>query len=262
MNNIVTKIMTIFLVLLSLSSCATRKEIVQFKQDMSFLRVQTESLRQENVELKKMLLQLNQNFAELQNETRRTKADLLTEIDNVKSKSQVIDSKLEDTSYRMSHFLQRVETKVPPAAQKDSLDSTANADSSADSPARQQGIDPLEVYNAAYLDLSKANYQLALQGFQTFIQSFPQSDLADNAQYWLGEVYYAQKDYSKAIEEFKKVAEIYPRGDKVAAALLKIGYSHFNQGDQETGKKFLRIVTERFPNSEAARLARSRLSSN
>lgn len=259
MNAVLYKIIAFFLVLFSLSSCATRKEIVQFKQDMSFIRVQTESLRQENEELKKMLAQLNQSFAELQNETRRTKADLLTEIDNVKSKSQVIDSKLEDTSYRMSHFLQRVETKVPPAAQKDSLDNAMNPDRAADQSARQQGIDPLELYNAAYLDLSKANYQLALQGFQTFIAAFPKSDLVDNAQYWIGEVHYAQKDYPRAIEAFKKVVEIYPRGDKVAAALLKMGYSHFNLGDQETGKKFLKIVIERFPNSEEARLARSRL---
>ncbi|MCI0494176.1 tol-pal system protein YbgF [candidate division KSB1 bacterium] len=260
MRATIFKITTIILISLALSSCATRKEVVRFKEDLSYLRVQTESLRLENAELKKMLLELNKSFDDLQNETRRTKADVLTEIDNVKSQSQVIDSKLEDTSYRMSHFLQKAESVTnPPPAQTDSLNSASSQDKPAIPSVQKNDFDPLAIYNSAYLDLSKGNYQLAMQGFQQFLEKFPQSDLADNAQYWLGEVFYAQKENQKAIDEFKKVVENYPRGDKVAAALLKIGYCHFNLGDQATGKKFMKIVTERFPNTEEARLARSRL---
>lgn len=259
MKVIFLKFFLIVLVLLLISGCATRKEIVHFKEDMVYLRIQSEILRKENEDIKKMLAEMVKNVNELKDETRRTKADLLTEIDNLKSKSQVIDSKLEDTTYRMSHFLQRAETKIPPAAPQDSLDNTASQDRPADQPIQQKDFDPLAVYNAAYLDLSRGNYQLALQGFQQFLDNFPRSELADNAQYWMGEVYYAQKENYKAIEEFKKVIENFPKGDKVAAALLKIGYCHFNLGDQATGKKYLRIVIERFPNSEEARLARSRL---
>lgn len=259
MRIVVLKIFSVVFISVFLSGCATRKEIIRFKEDMSYLRVQTETLRQENEEIKKMIRDLNLNFGDLQNETRRTKADLLTEIDNVKSQSQVIDSKLEDNTYRMSHFLQKAETNVQPPSPKDSLDNALNQDKSVNSSAQKPDFDPLEIYNAAYLDLSKGNHQLALQGFQQFLTKFPQSDLADNAQYWLGEVFYAQKDNQKASDEFKKVVEIYPRGDKVAAALLKIGYCYFNLGDQATGKKYMRIVIERFPNTEEARLARSRL---
>jgi len=259
MRVIFFKIFIIVFVSMLISSCATRKEIVRFKEDMAYLRIQTESLRQENEEIKKMLQDLSKNFSDLQNETRRTKADLLTEIDNVKSQSQVIDSKLEDNTYRMSHFLQKAESITNPYSPKDSLENALNQNEPAESPTQKINLDPLEVYNAAYLDLSKGNYQLALQGFQQFLIKFPQSDLADNAQYWMGEVYYAQKDNQKAIEEFKKVIENFPKGDKVAAALLKIGFCYFNLGDQVTGKKYLRIVIERFPNSEEARLARSRL---
>jgi tol-pal system protein YbgF len=263
MRILFVKIFIVVFASLLLSSCATRKEIVRFKEDMSYLRIQTESLRQENEEIKKMLRELGKNFNDLQNETRRTKADLLTEIGNIKSQSQVIDSKLEDNTYRMSHFLQKAERNIPPSSPKDSLDNTLDNTLTEDkftNPSTPRiDFDPLEVYNAAYLDLSKGNHQLALQGFQQFLTKFPQSDLADNAQYWIGEVYYAQKENQKAIDELKKVIENFPKGDKVAAALLKIGYCYFNLGDQATGKKYLRIVIERFPNSEEARLARSRL---
>ncbi|HEX9970863.1 MAG TPA: tol-pal system protein YbgF [bacterium] len=260
MRVVLLKIFSVVFISVFFSSCATRKEIVRFKEDLSYLRVQTESLRLENAEMKKMLQDLNKNFDDLQNETRRTKADVLTEIDNVKSQSQVIDSKLEDNTYRMSHFLQKAESVTnPPAAQPDSLNNATSQDKPAIPSVQKSDFDPLVIYNSAYLDLSRGNHQLAMQGFQQFLEKFPQSDLADNAQYWLGEVYYAQKDNQKAIDEFKKVVENYPRGDKVAAALLKIGYCYFNLGDQATGKKYMRIVTERFPNTEEARLARSRL---
>jgi len=259
MRVVLLKSFIVVFISLLISSCATRKEIVRFKEDMSYLRIQTESLRQENEEIKKMLRELGKNFNDLQNETRRTKADVLTEIGNIKSQSQVIDSKLEDNTYRMSHFLQKAESITNPSSPKDSLENALNQDKPVEPSVQKPDLEPLDVYNAAYLDLSKGYYHLALQGFQRFIEKFPQSDLADNAQYWIGEVYYAQKDNQKAIEEFKKVIENFPKGDKVAAALLKIGFCYFNLGDQATGKKYLRIVIERFPNSEEARLAKSRL---
>lgn len=255
-----SKIILSILVMVFASGCASRKEIVRFKEDVSYLCVQSESLRQENLEIKKMLQEMNKNFEAMQNETRRTKADVLTEIDNIKAQSQIIDSKLEDNTYRMSHFLQKAESITnPPVVQQDSLVNEAQFRQQNPS-AQQSDIDPLALYNSAYLDLSKGNHQLALQGFQQFLQKFPQSDLADNAQYWMGEVYYAQKDNQKAIDAFKKVVENFPRGDKVAAALLKIGYCYFNLGDQTTGKKYLKIVIDRFPNSEEARLAQTRQS--
>ncbi len=246
---------------LLLLSCATRKEIVQFKEDTAYLRLKADALQQDNAELKKMLQELRKQLATLQDETRRTKADLLTEIDQLKSQIQIVSSRLEDNTYRMSHLIQKPAPAAPPPATKDTLTDATASDVSV-----MQAIlgddDPLKIYNAAYLDLSKRNYQLALQGFQQFLEKFPQTDLSDNAQYWIAEVYYAQKDIQKAIENFKKVIENYPKGDKVPAALLKLGYCYLTLDNQAEGKRYLRAVIERFPNSEEARLARNRLSSS
>lgn len=255
------RIFLIGLMVTLMLSCATRKEIVQFKDDTAYLRLKSDALQQENAELRRMLQELNRQLASLQDETRRTKADLLTEIDQLKSQIQIVSSRLEDNTYRMSHLIQKPGPVMPPPATKDTTNDATSSDASIMKDILSDD-DPLKIYNAAYLDLSKRNYQLALQGFQQFLQRYPQSDLADNAQYWIAEAHYAQKDMQKAIENFKKVIENYPRGDKVPAALLKLGYCYLTLDNQVEGKKYLRAVIERFPNSEEARLARNRLSSN
>ncbi len=117
------------------------------------------------------------------------------------------------------------------------------------------------IYDNAYLDLNRGNYSLASLGFRDFLSRSPDSDLADNAQYWIGECYYAQRDFTKAIEEFGKVEQVYPRGDKVPAAKLKIAYSHLQLENRTAARNELRDLLRRFPNSEEAAQARSKLSS-
>lgn len=245
------------LILVILSGCATRKEIVKFKNDATYLCSQVETLRLENKEIKKMLVELNKSVNNLSEETQRSKADMLTEIDNLKSKSQIIESKIEDTSYRMSGFLQK---QLKENTEHDSSLATNNQNIQTGS--EKDNINPKEIYNMAYIDLSKSNYQLAIAGFQEYLNRFPQSELADNAQYWIGECYYAQQNYPVAIEQFNKVRTNFANSDKTAAAILKIGYCYFNLGDSATGNKYLTSVIEKFPNSEEARLAKSRLSQN
>lgn len=115
------------------------------------------------------------------------------------------------------------------------------------------------LYDQAYLDLTRGNYSLAILGFREFLRLSPGSDLADNAQYWIGECYYAQRDFNQAIREFLTVEERHPAGDKVPAALLKAGYSFQALEDRAAARRYLNEVLTRFPNSDEAVLARNRL---
>ncbi|MCI0513515.1 tol-pal system protein YbgF [candidate division KSB1 bacterium] len=254
----VPKLILLGLSLFGMSSCASRNEILQFKDDSFYLRTQLTALRQDNEEIKKQLAALNKTLAALQEDQRQNRADLYTEIETLKSQSQVIDSKLADNTHRMSGLLQRVEVVRARPNPTDSAKTTASKPDSTAAPEPEE-FDPKTIYNSAYLDLSRGNYQLAIQGFQTYLKEFPQSEYADNAQYWLGEVYYAQRDYAQAIRAFSLVIVNYPKGDKVAAALLKIGFCYQNMGDLENCKKYLQQVIDRFPNSDESRLAQSRL---
>ena len=114
-------------------------------------------------------------------------------------------------------------------------------------------------YRAA-VDLVKAGrYADALAALRAFVQRYPHNDYADNAQYWIGEVFYAQKDYVRALAEFRKVVEVYPRGNKVPDALLKVGYCYQAIGQGEKARAVLEQVVNLYPKSEPAALAAKRL---
>ena len=118
---------------------------------------------------------------------------------------------------------------------------------------------PRALYEAAYQDLSRGDHDLALMGFQEVLKRYPTAELADNAQYWIGEVYYDRKDYARALEEFLKVEANHPSGDKIPAALLKAGMTQQQLGKHKAAAKTFEILVARFPSTEEARLARAKL---
>ena len=115
------------------------------------------------------------------------------------------------------------------------------------------------LYEIAYSDLMQENYQLALINFRAFLKRHPGTRLSDNAQYWIGEVYYAQGQYGLAIEEFRRVIEEYPGQDKVPAACYKAALSFEHEEDQATARRYLEYLIEQFPDSREAGLAHERL---
>ncbi|MCK4412211.1 MAG: tol-pal system protein YbgF [Candidatus Eisenbacteria sp.] len=119
--------------------------------------------------------------------------------------------------------------------------------------------DGRKLYDVAYQDLMQDNYQLALINFRAFLQLHPQTRLSDNAQYWIGEVYYEQRQFTVAIEEFRKVIEQYPAAEKVPAAYYKIALSFRNLRDLSTARRYLEFLIGQYPESREAQLAEERL---
>jgi tol-pal system protein YbgF len=114
-------------------------------------------------------------------------------------------------------------------------------------------------YTQAFDALKAGNYPTAITGFRTYLQTYPQGQLADNAQYWLGEAYYVSKDYPNAAFAFKTVVDQYPTSRKAPDALLKLGFAYFEMKRFGEARTTLTDVTRRFPDSDAARLANDRL---
>lgn len=119
--------------------------------------------------------------------------------------------------------------------------------------------DPKQLYDTAYLDITRGNYDLAIAGFREFLKLYPTSSLADNSQYWIGEGYYAQKKYQEALAEFEKVITLYPHQDKVAAAHYKSGLCHKELGNKTAARENWEILIKSFPRSPEAGLARDRI---
>ncbi len=127
---------------------------------------------------------------------------------------------------------------------------------SASNPAQEQAE-----YDAAYawLHPSKRRYKDAIAGFQAFLVKYPQSTLADNALYWLGESYYVTQDNKSALAAFDRLLSEFPDSDKVAGALLKKGYILDAMGKRAEARKTLQQVLDRYPSSSVARMAKARL---
>jgi tol-pal system protein YbgF len=109
-----------------------------------------------------------------------------------------------------------------------------------------------EVYNDGYQTYQKGDMEGARRKFEAFLKQYPNTSFSDNAQFWIGETYYAKKDYEKAILEYEKVMVKYPEGDKVPAALLKQGLAFLELGDKANARNLLRRVMDRYPQSEQA----------
>jgi len=114
-------------------------------------------------------------------------------------------------------------------------------------------------YQAAFELLKQGRYQEANLALTQFLVSFPDSQLADNAQYWLAETHYVGQEYEKALAQFQLVIEKYPQSGKLADALLKIGYSNYELRRWDPARRALDTVVQNYPETTAARLAAQRL---
>lgn len=116
-----------------------------------------------------------------------------------------------------------------------------------------------ELYRVGKQMFDNQEFDDALDAFALFIEKFPKSNLADNARFWTGEVYFAEQWYEKAIVEYQRVIDDYPRGNKVPAAYLKQGISFSLLGEKENALFRLRELVRLFPDHDKARIAERRI---
>jgi tol-pal system protein YbgF len=121
--------------------------------------------------------------------------------------------------------------------------------------------EPLEAqdeYRQGVRAMQERQYERAIQHFRTFQRKFPDSPLADDAQYWIGESYFLQRDYNRAILEFNDVLK-YRKGDKVPAALLRQAQAFLEIGDRTDARLIYQKLINDHPKSEEAREAQAQL---
>lgn len=114
-------------------------------------------------------------------------------------------------------------------------------------------------YSEAFNLLKEGKHEPAVDKFRAFIAAYPDSDYADNAQYWLGESFYARRKFEEALQEYKTLINRYPDSGKASHALLKIGYSYDEMGQKDLAQGELEDLISRYPGTSAAQLAEDRL---
>ncbi|MGC1372945.1 MAG: tetratricopeptide repeat protein [Candidatus Sulfotelmatobacter sp.] len=118
---------------------------------------------------------------------------------------------------------------------------------------------PDVLYNNALRDYNSNNTDLATQEFSDYIKYYPNTDMAGNCYFYLGEIQFRQANYQQAAQDYDQVLQNFPSGNKAAAAQLKKGFALIELGKQDDGVAELRHVIQRYPKSNEALQARERL---
>jgi tol-pal system protein YbgF len=255
--------------LLLAAGCVTSSDMQKLQNQVSDLQEQVAQLKQ-TASSKEEVQNVNAKIADQTQQLLKSNATLVAKVDQMDEKINNSQGSIEQTNYRIDKLVQQL---TQDEKDVEELKSSAARTAAATAPPGTQppltevavappavpGEDPMQMYQAAYRDYQRGNFDLAISGFRDFIARNPNSDLADNASYWIGESLFSQKKYREAIEQFDSVVTTYPKSDKVPGALLKKGYSYISLGERAQGVVQLQYVVHEHPNTQEASLARQRL---
>jgi len=211
----------------------TRIERLLNNQNLLEMLTLLKSLQREVSDLRGEMELLGHNLGELKKQQKDIYLDL--------------DQRIIDLDKKIASGVAGVSPQVP------QLDDNQNPDNA------QQALNEQEGYQSALAILKEGRYEEAIEAFQIYLISYPASDYAANAQYWMAEAYYVIKDYESATSHFNKVISAYPESRKVPDAYLKMGFSFYELQQWPNAQRALEKVMTDYSASTAARLAQRRL---
>lgn len=269
---------------------AQRRELQQMAADIRILQEQTQLLQNALAGLTDALKAVNQRIDEQTGVTRKTFADAKLQSETMGSDIRVVRERVDDTNVRITSLSQEVESlrdaiaamPVPAPPTDPALTGTtgqagdpaapagatpAPAAGGAPAPvtpapapaAGPNAMSPGRLYDLAWADYTAGNYDLAVEGFASYVRSFPKSESADNAQYYIGESFFQRGKLAEAVEAFGRVISTYPRSDVAGQARYKRGvcYERLNQPDR--AREDYDVVIKTLGETDAGRLAKQRL---
>lgn len=267
---------------------AVSREIIQLQQQISQLMQGQQDLRSavdsNNAALRTLVQQsldstnqLNTQMGSLQKTVQEVQANTGSRMDTMGTQTQGLSDNLQDVQARVGKLSQQL-TEVQNLLQSiDAKVSGTTAAAGASGPSGPGGpgalggptasgssttLPPISsetLYQNGLRDFTSGKYDLSRQEFADYLKNFPGSELASNAQFYLGELAYAQGKYQDAIAAYQLVLANYPKSFKLAAALLKKAMAELELGMKLSGTRDLREVIQRFPGSDESRRAQAKL---
>jgi tol-pal system protein YbgF len=270
---------------------AVAREIIQLQQDVTTLlqgqRDISTQMTQDHTVMKTLVGQsgdtvgkLNGTMSALQKSIQDVTANSGARLDTMSTQVQGLSDNLEEIKSRLGKLnqqlvdlqntVQSIDAKMsggggagvtPTASNSGGGTSSQPAASSLSSAGAGGGPAPSAdtLYSNGLRDITGGNYELARKEFQDYLKYYGDTDLASNAQFYLGEIAYSQKNYQQAVAEYDHVLTNYPKSFKLAPAHLKKGMALVELGQKIAGVRELRDVVRRFPGTEEERRARAKL---
>jgi tol-pal system protein YbgF len=234
---------------------AVNKDIERLQVQVAALQSQLSSIERNSEDTIRELKRLNEALAE-QN------AFLRKGVQDRRLQDEAIQTTLREMDERMSEIgeqiqgLHATQAAPPVAASVPAAGPVEAAPAAAPVPTPPA---PRELYSPAYADYARGNFDLAIQEYQEYLRAYPDTDLADNAQYWIGECLYSKQQYAEALAAWDELFRKYPGSDKSPDARYKKGMALERLGRRSQAMIEYRAVATRYPNSEAGRKAREKL---
>ena len=260
-----------------LTACVMPDQITQVQKDLTQVQQELRAMRQDQSQTMSKLAELESRSADRPDNpiTREELADLTFKVDESTRNTQIALERMTDLDRRLDRLTRGLEQTrqmaeigrpVPLGSRDLSVPAGGPADDGTDAKARP-AVDPSVVgdpetlYNTAYVDYQKGNFALAMSGFAEYEERYPESALADNAVYWIGECQFSQGGFDDALGTFDRLLERYPETDKAPSANLKKALAYREQNRTQEAIIQFRYVVSSYPSSDEAKLARHHLTS-
>ena len=273
---------TVFLSILGLAllapapAAAANREHEQILADIRMLQEQNQRLQLALVTLAEALKAVTTKIDESNAATRKGFADQKLLSDTVAGDLRVLREKLDETNVRLTSLSQDVDglreiipqSAPMPAAPVDPADPNASPATApvgagaavAPSPAPGgTGMTPRRLYDTAYADYTAGQWSLAVQGFETYLKTYPKSELADDAQYYVGESYSGDSKFKEAVAAYERMIRDYPQSDILPEAWYKVGTAYERLGQPDRARAAYETAVKLFPETDAGRLSKQRL---
>ncbi len=187
---------------------------------------------------------------------RSSRAITESRIDELQTRLEILESLVKENRYRLAQISMRRE-QSPGGPDAGGM---PGGQASADTSMLQASV-ATHLYETAYVDFVKGNFQSAISGFRDFVKRFPMTDFSDDAQFMIAQSFFVLGEYTNAVLEFRKVLDEYPSGDKVPEAMYKLGLSYLELEDTETAREYFKILVTRYPTAVETKQAQEMLDS-
>ena len=255
---------------------AQKRETIQLQRDVQVLQEQVRELQrshdERNAVLKTLLEQtldavnrMQRSVSAVEKSVQEAQANTNIQVDALSTQVQSLRDTVDELRARLGmisqevaetrNVLQTVDARLAPLG----LGEPAQAGATPARPPASQAPSADVLYSSALRDFISGKYDLARQEFLDYLKHYGRTQLAGNAQFYIADTYYQQKDYRRAVTEYDKVFAQYPGSYKIAASHLKKGYALLELNEREKGVEELRALVDKFPGTEEGKWAQARL---